>query len=84
MPRAKQLTAIFEGFVTHLSAAIQQHVTAAVSKATTDFMNGPVARTVKAAAEKIPRRRRRRRVARGKQPRLSKNGKRIGRPPKAV
>ena len=53
-------------------------------KATTDFMNGPVAQTIKSAAEKIPRRRRRRRVARGKQPRLSKNGKRIGRPPKAV
>jgi len=32
MPKAKQLTAIFEGFVTNLSAAIQQHVTAAVNQ----------------------------------------------------
>ena len=88
MLRSANVAAIFESFVSNLNAAIKEKVTEAVSKATHDFLTGHVAQTVKAAAEKIPRKYRRRgkkvKGAAVKKVRLSKNGKRIGRPPKTM
>jgi len=81
---AKAVSAIFETFVQNLTAAVKDKVTQTVSKATEDFLTGRIAQTVKTAAKKLPRRLRRRRAKKSAAPRpgYSKNGKKLGRPPK--
>lgn len=110
MPRGKlrRVPAIFEEFVSSLSALIKVKVAEAVQAATSDFFATKFGQSVAVAEPKpIRRRRRRRRGARklvkeavavlgrkrgrkpGRKPgqkpvKLSKHGKRLGRPPKAV
>ena len=71
---------LFETFVTGLTTRIREKVSEAVSKATAELLSGRLSGAV------VTRRRRRRAAAKPptspKPVRLSKYGKRIGRPPK--
>lgn len=102
MPRSKSVPAIFEEFVSSLSALIKVKVAESVQAAMSDFFAAKFAPA--AVEESKPVRRRRRRRHGGRKPeaeqavavvghkrgrkrgpkpvRLSKHGKRIGRPPK--
>lgn len=88
MPNHPRVSAILHTFMADLEKTIRSKVAEAVARATRDFCAGTdaVAETVKDAAQKIPRKYQRRarkaRAAKAKKVRLSKNGKRIGRPPK--
>lgn len=88
MPRgkARSVHAIFEQFVGSLSALIKVKVAESVNAATSDFFAakfGGVIGEKAASAAPIRRRRRRRRRTTEPQPvKLSKQGKRLGRPPK--
>lgn len=91
MPRPKNahpIHVIFEEFVAGLSSLIKEKVSEATQVAVTDFLNSKLMAQPAAKAEpaKPVRRRRRRRtqkVGAKAKVRLSKHGKRIGRPPKA-
>ncbi|MBI5526555.1 MAG: hypothetical protein HY897_09480 [Deltaproteobacteria bacterium] len=95
MPKGipRSVPALFEQFVGSLSVLIKEKVSEAVQAATNDFFASKFGTVVApAAATPAPVRRRRRR-RRGRKPgskaetptvRLSKHGKRLGRPPKAA
>ena len=93
MPRGRpgSVNTIFDQFVSSLSTLIKEKVTEAVQGATNDFFSSKFGAAVApAAAAAAPVRRRRRRGRKpGPKPattgvRLSKYGKRLGRPPKAI
>ena len=89
MPRGSStnVAGIFEQFVQSLSALIKEKVAEAVHASTADFLSSKFGGVVTAEEPTHVRHRRRRRRG-GKKPdmkpvRLSKHGKRLGRPPKA-
>ena len=86
MPRGRprSLAHIFEQFIASLANLIKTEVGRAVNKATTEYLASKFGGVAKPEAPTRRKRRyRRHKTVAAKPVRLSKHGKRIGRPPKA-